>query len=115
MNVAVRQVGDVTILDMEGRLTIGPPVATFASIVEEVLGAGAKKLALNMARLTFVDSSGFGYIMRFYVSTTRIGVKYKLFGVSKLIASDLKVLHLNTVLELYEDEDSVLASFENRG
>jgi anti-sigma B factor antagonist len=104
-------VGNATVLDLNGQLRLGEAVELLLDKVREVLGAGTTNLALNMAGVSFVDSSGLGMLIRVYTSVKNGGGRCKLFSPPKQVLQLFRMTRLDTVLELFEDEASALASF----
>ncbi len=111
MTINERQVGNATILDLKGPLKLGSPVESLRSRLQAVLGAGAKNLALNLSEVPDVDSSGIGVLMLVYTSTKKAGGRCRFFAVPPRVAQVLKLVRLDRVLEMVEDEASALAGF----
>lgn len=111
MIINVRKVGRVTILDLKGQLVLGDPVQSFRDSVQDLLEAGSKNLAVNLADVKLVDSSGIGALVRVFATATRSGGKCTFFAPSKLVRQSLIMVCLDSVLELAEDEQSALALF----
>ena len=79
LNIDERPVGDVVILDLEGRITIGEGSVQLRDTVRNLLEQGKKKILLNLGNVTYVDSSGIGELVRSYYTTTNThGGKLKL-------------------------------------
>ena len=111
MTISVRSSDTATILDMNGALKIGDAEQGFREKVRELLAAGSKNLAVNMAAVPMTDSSGIGAMMYAYTSAKRVGGKCKFFALSNQVRQVLKMVLLDTVFELYDDEAAALASF----
>ena len=111
MTINVRQVENATVLDLGGRLTLGEPIEALADKVHELMESGKTNLALNMAGVSFVDSSGLGALVRIYSSLKNGGGRCKFFSSPKQVLLLLKMTRLDTVLELFNDEASALANF----
>ncbi len=111
LTISAREVNGVTILDLKGTLIMGEAEQLFHDRVVELLNSGIKSLAVNLAEVTYVDSSGVGVMMRTHVSIAVGGAKWKLFGAPKQTIALLEVAQLDQVLEMYEDEKTALASF----
>lgn len=109
VNIRVRKVGNATILDVHGALKMGDAEQAFRDSVQEVLAGGTKHLAVNLAGVPELDSSGIGALVRAYSSTKHAGGKCRLFGAPKRVRQTLKMVRLDTVLELVDDEDAALA------
>ena len=113
--IAIRESGDVTILDLQGRATIGADSELLRSHLQELVANGARKLLLNLADLTQVDSSAVSTIVRLYVSLGRQGGDLKLLRPCGRVLMILKVTHLVDIIPSFDDETQALASFQPRG
>ncbi|MDA2913588.1 STAS domain-containing protein [Acidobacteriia bacterium AH_259_A11_L15] len=90
---------------------MGEAVDAFRDQVEEVIGGGTKNLAFNLAGVPDMDSSGIGILVRAFSTLKQAGGKCKLFGAPKRVLQTLKMVRLDTVLDLVENEEAALASF----
>ena len=115
LQISIRVSGDVTILDLWGRATIGADSELLSSHVRELVANGVRKLLLNLADLTQLDSSGISTIVGSYVSLRRQGGDLKLLCPRGRVLMVLKVLHLLDIIPSFDDETQALASFRPRG
>jgi len=116
LNVSIRKSGDVTILDLRGRSTInGGESELLSHYLQKLIAAGARKLLLNLAELTQVDSSGVSIIVATYNSLKRQGGDLRLLHLSGRVLEVFKVLHLVQMIPSFQDETQALASFRPRG
>ena len=111
MNVEQRTLGGVTILDLEGRMTIESLERPVRATVRRLLSEGRKHFLLNMDGVPYVDSTGLAEIMEAYLTTTRQGGMVKLEHLSRRAHEMLKVTGLLTVLEVFDSETAPLAGF----
>jgi len=112
MQISDRQVGDVTIVDISGKVVLGDGGDMI--VKEKFVGlvqAGRKKLIANLAEVSYVDSAGLGAIVHSYSSVTKEGGKLKLLNASKRIRDLLSITKLLTVFELYDSEADAVKSF----
>ena len=109
MNIKVRRTGTAAIIDITGALKMGEPEQTFREQVMQLLEGGTKHLAVNLAGVPEMDSSGIGALVRSYTSVKHAGGKCRFFGASKRIKQTLRMVRLDSVLELVEDEAAALA------
>ena len=109
MALTVRKHGDVTIIDLEGRLALGGPVDEFRAKWSEVLAAGDKILILNLSTVTMVDSSGIGTMIRCHSAVNAAGGKLKVIGANGTVRKAFAVTRLDTVFEFHDTEASALA------
>lgn len=114
--VAIRETGDVTIVDLRGRSTIDRGESeALGKKLEELAARGARKVLLNLAELTQVDSSGINVIAGTCVSLRRQGGDLKLLRPSGLVREVLEVVKLLEIIASFENEDEAVASFGTPG
>ncbi len=111
MTIKVRKQDDVTILDLEGDLVLGDPVATFRGQLQELVEAGAKKIAVNLIRVRILDSSGIGAMMGAHTALESTGGRCKFFGAQPRVIRALELTHMAGVFDMHDQEAAALASF----
>jgi len=111
MKITTRTVGDVTILDCSGKITLGEGTMAVRNTVREVLKNGGRKIVLNLGDVNYIDSSGIGELVSTYTSVTNQGGKLVLLNLTKKIQELLAITKLLTVFQVHEDEHKALASF----
>ena len=112
LQISIRESGDVTILDLQGRSTIdGGESELLNSRLKELVANGVRKLLLNLVNLTQVDSSGVGIIVGTYVSLKRQGGDLKLLCPCGRVLEVLTVFRLLDTIPSFEEEAQALASF----
>ena len=111
MNVNVRQNGDVTILDLRGKITIGSGDVALRNAIQEVMNSGAKKVLINMNDVSTIDSSGIGELVAAYTTVTNRGGKLKLVGLPPKVSDILQITQLVTVFEVMDSEEEAVDSF----
>ena len=111
MNISQRQVGDVTILDVSGKITIGVGDVQVRDAVHMALGSGARNLVLNLKNVTTIDSAGVGELVSAYTTVTNRGGKLKLINLPSKVNDILQITQLITVFEVYDDEKEAVESF----
>ena len=111
MDVSTRQVGDVTILDLRGKITIGTGDVQLRNAVQEVINSGATKVLINMQNVSTIDSSGIGELVSAYTSATNRGVKLKLINLPAKVSDILTITQLITVFDVYDSEAEGVRSF----
>jgi anti-sigma B factor antagonist len=114
----IRQMGDVTILDLNGRLSLGEAVAfgpgsgvVLGDTVRELAKKGRKKIVLNLGGVSYVDSSGVGQLVGALTSARNQGGDTKLVKPSSNILLLLKTTKLDTVFDIHEEETAAIQSF----
>jgi anti-sigma B factor antagonist len=111
LTINQRQAGDVTILDLSGKITIGEGSVQLREAVRGLLESGNKKILLNLGDVSYVDSSGIGELVSSYTTTTNGGGQLKLLNLTKKIQDLLMITKLLTVFQVYENEQDAVASF----
>jgi anti-sigma B factor antagonist len=104
--------GDVTVLDLIGKITIGEGSVQLRDAVSHLLGAGRNRIILNLESVAYVDSSGIGELVSRFTTTRNAGGQLKLIRLTKKIKDLLMITKLLTVFEIYEDEESAMAGFK---
>ncbi len=110
MNIATRPNADATILDLSGKITIGVGDVELRSAVREALDTGARKIVLNLAKVTAIDSAGVGELVSSYTAATGRGAKLALVNLPPKVMDILVITQLITVFDLYDTEDEAVAS-----
>ena len=113
MQIEERPSGDVMILDVKGKLTIGDGDELLKDKINSLIQQGHKKLILNLEGVPYVDSAGLGEIVRTYTTVSRQGGNLKLLNLTKRIEDLLAITKLLTVFDTYEDEPEALKSFDS--
>lgn len=111
MHIDERAVGDVIILDLKGKMTLGEGDEMLREKVSSMVSQGQKKLILNLDGVPYIDSAGLGEIVRTYTTVSRQGGKLKLLNLTKRIEDLLSITKLLTVFEVYEDESEAVQSY----
>ncbi len=111
MQIEERAVGDVTVLDLKGRVTLGEGDELLKDKVNSLINQGRRKLVLNLAEVPYIDSAGLGEIVRTYTTVSRQGGSLKLLSLTKRITDLLSITKLLTVFETFEAEDDAVKSF----
>jgi anti-sigma B factor antagonist len=112
LNIKERQAGDVTILDLSGKVTIGEGSVQLREVVKRLLDEGKKKILLNLGDVSYVDSSGIGELVSSYTTTNNAGGQLKLLNLTKKIQDLLMITKLLTVFETHDSEEAAVASFK---
>jgi len=111
MQITERTVNDVSILDLEGRLTIGDGAELLRDTVKTLLSQGKTKVLINLTKVPYVDSGGLGELVHCLVSAKKASGTVKLMGLTTKITDLLAITRLVTVFDTYETELDALVSF----
>jgi len=111
LKIVERQVGQVVVLDLHGRILIGQGANVLREAVNRLSEAGTTQILFNLADVPFIDSSVIGELVRTLTTLTRKGGKLKLLNLPPRIKNLLSMSRLLDVFEAYESEDEALRSF----
>src|ERR1700751_3541974 len=111
MKASTRQVGEVTIVDLSGRITLGEGSVVLRDTIKDLLGKGHKKILLNLADVSYIDSSGIGEPVSAFTSVQRQGGELKLLNLTKKVHDLLQITKLYNVFEVKDDEPGAVAAF----
>lgn len=111
MQIDERQVGEVMILDLKGKVTLGEGDEVLKDKINSLLLQGQKRILLNLADVPYIDSAGLGEIVRTYTTVSRQGGQLKLVNLTKRITDLLMITKLLTVFETFDVEQDALKSF----
>ncbi len=111
MTITERKSGDVTILDVEGKILLGEGDVQLKRKIDELIERKETKLLLNLASVPYMDSGGLGEVVRSYTTVKRAGGELKLINTTKRISDLLTITKLITVFEIFDDEASAVKSY----
>ena len=115
LQISIRESADVTILDLQGKVTIGVDGDLLGVHLKKLLAKGARKLLLNLEDVTQLDSSGISAVVGAYVSLSREGGSLKLLCPGGRVHEVLRVIRVADFIPTFEDETQALASFRPQG
>jgi anti-sigma B factor antagonist len=115
LQLAKRVSGDVTIIDIRGRCTLGEETEHLDRELKKVIEGGCRKLLLNLTELSQIDSTGVSTVVATYVSLRRLKGEVKLLHPTGRVQTVLAITHLLQVIPNFEEESAALASFSSRG
>src|SRR6266480_6951017 len=112
LNISERHVGDVTILDMDGKITIGEGSVALRTAIRRLLEEGKKKILLNLSGVGYIDSSGIGELVSSYTAIGKESGQLKLLNLTEKLRDLLTITKLLTVFDTYESEAEALNSYK---
>ena len=115
LQVSIRESGDVTILDLQGRATIGADSDLLSGHLQKLVANGVRKLLLNLAAVPQLDSSSISAIIGTYISLSRQGGSLKLLHPCGRVRAVLRVIRVLDIIPTFEEETQALASFRPQG
>ncbi|MGA7057147.1 MAG: STAS domain-containing protein, partial [Terriglobales bacterium] len=110
MQTTTRQIGDIVVLDISGRITLGEGNVILREIVRGLVDKGNKKIVLNLGEVQYIDSSGIGELVRTHTTVRNQGGQLKLVNLNKRVNDLLQMTKLSAVFEIESDEASAMKS-----
>lgn len=107
-----KELGGVILLDLRGRITLGPETEALRSKFKALLNAGHHSIVLNLKDVSYVDSVGLSTLIAGYTSVRSVGGSLKLLHLPSGVHQLLQITRLSTVFEIYEDRTAALESFK---
>lgn len=111
LKMGTRQVNGITIVDLSGQITLGDASAALRTEILDQVNNGSKKILLNLAEVTYIDSAGLGELTGSFTSVKNRGGHLKLLNLTKRVHDLMQITKLYTVFDVYDDEKKALASF----
>jgi anti-sigma B factor antagonist len=108
-----RQLGDVTIVDFSGKITLGEGSAMLRNTVRELVNSGSKKILLSLYDVDYIDSSGIGELVSAYTTVKNASGELKLLHLTKRVHDILQITRLFTVFDVQSDENNAIRSFKS--
>ena len=106
-----REIGGVTVIDLDGRITLGDGSALLRDLIREKVNSGHKMLLLNLAGVNYIDSTGLGELVSGYRLVKAQGGELKLMNLNKRVSDLLQITKLHSIFDIHTDEVKALASF----
>jgi anti-sigma B factor antagonist len=111
MKATNRQVEGVSVVDMNGRITLGEGSVVLRDTIRDLIGKGQKKILLNLGDVTYIDSSGIGELVSAFTAVRREGGELKLLNLTKKVHDLLQITKLYTVFDIKDDEAAAIKAF----
>ena len=108
-----RQLGDVTIVDFSGKITLGEGSAMLRNTVRELVNSGSKKILLSLYDVDYIDSSGIGELVSAYTTVKNASGELKLLHLTKRVHDILQITRLFTVFDVQSEEGAAIRSFKS--
>ena len=112
LNISERQAGDVTILDLGGKITIGEGSVALREAIRRLLGEGKNKILLNLGNVGYIDSSGIGELVSSFTTVNRENGQLKLLNLTQKVQDLLAITKLLTVFDTFDEEGDALGSYK---
>lgn len=111
MKASNRQVGGVTIVDLSGRITLGEGSVVLRDTIRDLVSKGKNKILLNLADVTYIDSSGIGELVSAFTTVRNQNGELKLLKLTKKVHDLLQITKLYTVFDIKDDEAIAVQAF----
>jgi anti-sigma B factor antagonist len=111
VSATTRSVGDVTVVDVSGRITLGEGSSALREALRNMIARGGRKVLLNLAEVSYIDSSGIRELVTAYTSLTNAGGALKLMRPNKRVNDILQITRLDTIFEIHDEETQAVRSF----
>lgn len=112
MTATTRQVGGVTIVDINGRIVLGEESAALRDLVCDLLSKGHRKILFNLGNVNYIDSSGLGHLVSAFTSVRKREGELKLLNLTNKVHDLLQITKLYTVFDIMDDEEIAVKSFD---
>jgi anti-sigma B factor antagonist len=112
LTTSTRQIGDVTIVDISGRIVLGEESGALRELVSDLLSKGQKKILFNLGDVHYIDSSGLGNLISAFTRVRKQGGELKLLNLTNKVQDLLQITRLYTAFDIKDDEAVAVKSFE---
>jgi anti-sigma B factor antagonist len=110
MKIGTRQVNGISVIDISGRITLGEGDVLLRDTIDNLLAKGQRKLLLNLAEVSYIDSSGIGALVGVYTAARKQGGELQLLKITNRVRNLLQITKLYTVFVVSDDEDEAIRS-----
>src|SRR6202171_3506163 len=115
MKATTRQVDSVSVIDVSGRITLGEGCVQLRQLIRDELARGNKNILVNLAYVTYIDSSGIGELVSAFTAVSNQGGQLKLLNLTKKVHDLLQITKLYTVFDVHDDEAKAVKSSPSSG
>ena len=113
MDIRERAVDGVTVLDLSGKIVLGEGDVHIRDRIKDLLADGQRRILLNLADVTYIDSAGLGIVLSHWAHTQRIGVKFAAVGISERVQVLLDMTGVSKLLPQYPTADDAERAFSS--
>ncbi|MFY9560005.1 MAG: STAS domain-containing protein [Terriglobales bacterium] len=111
VEIEIRSLGEVTLIKLNGRITLGVAVDRLRETMDDLIDGGASRFVLDLGEVSMIDSSGIGLLVRYLTTAKQRGGALKLLNPTKFAVQTLKMIGLLGLFEVFQDQGQALASF----
>jgi anti-sigma B factor antagonist len=114
LHVVEKLIDGLMVLDLRGRITLGPDTETVRAKLREVLDKGYKRVILDLGGVGYIDSAGLSTLVACHISARKAGSEVKLLNLTKVVRDLLQITRLSTVFETYDNLEAARHSFDRQ-
>jgi anti-sigma B factor antagonist len=108
---SIRETGGITIVDISGKIVLGEESAALRTLISDLLVKGRKKILFNLGNVSYIDSSGLGFLVSAFASVKREGGELKLLNLTSNVQDVMQMTKLYTIFDIQKDERVAVQSF----
>ena len=113
LDIAIRRVENVAVIDLSGRITLGEASGRLRDAIKDLVANDSKDILLNLAEVSYMDSSGLGELVGAFATVSNRGGKLKLLGLQPRVFELMHITKLYSVFEIFPDEEPAIRSFRS--
>ncbi len=114
LNISIRLVNGISVVDLEGRITLGATAALLRGTMKELLAGDQYRILLNLSNVSYIDSSGLGELIGAFSAVSDRGGRLKLANIQPRVDELMRLTKLYSVFDIYDSEAEALRSFRAR-
>jgi anti-sigma B factor antagonist len=107
-----RDVSDVSVIDLSGKITLGEGSSMVRRMIRELIDQGRRKILLNLEEVDYIDSAGIGEMVGAYTIVRSANGELKLINLTKRVKDLMQITRLLTVFDVSDDEAAAVRSFK---
>jgi len=111
VDIEVRSPGQVKVVKLRGKLSLGDSVDRLRETMDDLIASGSTYIVLDLVEVPMIDSSGIGLLVKNLTSAKQLGGSIKLVNPSKFVIQTLKMIGLLNLFDVFEDQQQAVASF----
>jgi len=112
LHIVEKVIGGLMVLDLRGRITLGPETEAVRNRINSVLGAGHTRIVMDLGGVSYIDSAGLSTLVATFISARKRGGELKLLNLTKSVRDVLQITRLSTIFEIYDKLEAAQRSFE---
>jgi anti-sigma B factor antagonist len=112
LNITERRSGSVTVLDLQGNIRLGEGNIELHNILRFLVEKGERRILLNLADVSYIDSSGLGELVAGFATLQKNGGELKILHLTGRVHELMVITKLLTVFDVYDNEQEAIDSFQ---